>query len=321
MAIKEKILEILRKEKEFVSGEAIRRSLKVSRTAVWKQVEALREEGYRIESSPNRGYRMTQEPDRLSEAKILKAGPSDVSLKIQVLEETDSTNRLATEMALKGAPEGSVVLAEQQTAGRGRLGRVWESPPHKNLYLSLILRPSIPPTATLPITLVAGVACYEALKPEIPKGLRLKWPNDLWVGRKKIGGLLTDMEAEQDKVRFVILGVGLNLHSEASDFSKDLQPLVTSVRIETGQTPSRSEIAGRVLERLFHHYHRFVKGGFAALKDTWERYAQMNGQRVRVDDGDRSFEGMAEGIDSDGFLLVKTPSGTERIVAGDVHLI
>src|SRR4029453_12308470 len=133
MSIKDKILEILRNEKEFVSGETIRRALQVSRTAVWKQVECLREEGYRIESSPNRGYRMTQEPDKLSESEILNAGTQEVPLQIKILEETDSTNRVATDLALKGASEGTVVLAEHQTAGRGRLGRVWESPPHKNL--------------------------------------------------------------------------------------------------------------------------------------------------------------------------------------------
>ena len=322
MGLKDKILKILREEKGFVSGEAIRQTLKVSRTAVWKQIETLREEGHEIESSPNRGYRMIQEADKLSEPEILKVkGLQDLPLKIKILEETDSTNRVATDLALEGAPEGTIVLAERQSAGRGRLGRVWESPSHKNLYLSVVLKPPIPPAATLPITLVAGIACYEALKPELSEALNLKWPNDLWVQGKKIGGILTDMEAEQDQVRFIILGIGVNVNAESGDFSKELQPLATSLRMETGRTSSRSQIAGRVLERLFHHYRRFVKEGFSALKETWETYARMKGRAVRVEEGDRTFEGTVNGLNPDGFLLVKTPAGTERVVAGDVFWI
>src|SRR4029453_2576974 len=239
MGLKDKILKILREEKGFVSGEAIRQTLKVSRTAVWKQIETLREEGHEIESSPNRGYRMIQEADKLSEPEILKVkGLQDLPLKIKILEETDSTNRVATDLALEAAPEGTIVLAERQSAGRGRLGRVWESPSHKNLYFSVVLKPPIPPAATLPITLVAGIACYEALKPELSEALNLKWPNDLWVQGKKIGGILTDMEAEQDQVRFIILGIGVNVNAESGDFSKELHSLPTSLPLETGRSPS-----------------------------------------------------------------------------------
>jgi BirA family transcriptional regulator, biotin operon repressor / biotin---[acetyl-CoA-carboxylase] ligase len=322
MSLRDKILQMLRGQNDSVSGERIRRALKVSRTAVWKQIEVLRREGYQIESSPKRGYRMVEEPDRLSESEILSAGALEGEfLRIKILEETDSTNQNALELGLKDAPEGTVILAEKQRAGRGRLGRIWESPSHRNLYLSVILRPNLPPSSVSPITLVAGIACHQALSRFIKTGLRLKWPNDLWVDSRKIGGILTEMEAEQDKVHLVVVGIGLNINSRPEDFSPELRPLATSIAIETQKKHSRSQVAGLLLSSLFQHYRTFLKEGFDGMRRKWEELSRMRGAKVKVDEGDRAFEGVCEGLDENGFLLVKTPSRLERVVAGDVSWI
>lgn len=322
MTLQEKILDHLRKEAGEVSGEALSKKLKVSRTAVWKQIERLRQEGYSIESSTKRGYRLTQEIDKLNETEILSAAKGSViPLHLEILPETASTNADAFERGRDGAPEGTVVFAERQSAGRGRLGRAWESPAFKNLYLSVLLRPELPPSKVSPLTLIAGLAVYDSLLPFLKEGLKLKWPNDLWVRSKKLAGILTEMEAEQDKVHFVVVGLGLNVHAREADFSKALAPSATSLAIENVTPPSRSRLAGLFLSSFFKYYRAFLKQGFAPFREKWETDSQMKGKKVRVQEVGKTYEGVCEGLDASGCLLVKTSRGTEPVLAGDVSWI
>jgi BirA family biotin operon repressor/biotin-[acetyl-CoA-carboxylase] ligase len=261
----------------------------------------------------------------LSEEKIYDAfvaAGGSLSLQTRILSETTSTNEVLFDLARKGAREGSVVFAEKQTAGRGRLNRVWESPEAKNLYVSILLRPLLPPPVAPQITLMAGVACYEALQPlfggQRDKSLRLKWPNDLWVASKKIGGILTEMEAKKGKVDFIVVGIGINVNSASTDFSEDLRPLATSLSIETGDFHDRSTLAGLLLSSFFKNYAAFLKNGFDVIRKKWDSHSRMKGARVKIREKDRDLEGICEGLDEKGFLLVKTSSGTVTVIAGDV---
>jgi BirA family biotin operon repressor/biotin-[acetyl-CoA-carboxylase] ligase len=268
---------------------------------------------------------MAEENDGFSESEILSltgAGGSP-PLQVTVLPETDSTNDEAQRRARQGAPEGTVIFAEKQTSGRGRLNRRWESPEKKNIYASILLRPALLPSITPQITLIAGIACYEALEPFLKPAqgssfLRLKWPNDLWVHAKKIGGILTEMETHNDSVDFIVVGIGLNVNAGPEDFSEALRPIATSLRIETGSFQSRSAIVADLLLSFFRIYRSFLKNGFEALRKKWESYSRMQGRKVKVQENQRSYEGVCEGLDENGFLLVRTPAGVEKVIAGDV---
>ncbi len=258
----------------------------------------------------------------LSENEILKS-VGEVELKrlplhLHLLPETGSTNQVAFELAQKGAPEGTVVLADSQTGGKGRLDRKWESPPGKNVYLSFVLRPKISPALAPQLTLVAGIACYQTLESFISKGLWLKWPNDLYVTSKKIGGILTEMSARASSLDFVIVGIGLNLNSSLSDFSEEVRSVATSLFLESQTQCSRSEVTGRLLSFLIRDYQRYLTQGFSWVRQEWEECSQMKGQKIWVEEGSQKYEGVCEGLDEEGFLVMKTETETKKILAGDV---
>lgn len=238
---------------------------------------------------------------------------------IEVLEETTSTNDYAHQIARKGASEGHIVIAEKQTAGKGRLDRTWESPAYKNLYLSIILRPDLSPEKTPQFNLVAGLAAFRCFKQLAPHGLQLKWPNDLLLKGKKVGGILTEMEITPDgKVDYMVVGVGLNINADLEDFSPGLQKTVGSLKIETQEIYPRSEIAGMFLNEFFTLYRHYLQSGFSAFQFEWENASQMKGKKVSVQDSGRSFEGQCMGIDANGYLIVDSKGVKETIVAGDV---
>ncbi len=245
--------------------------------------------------------------------------PAPLGLQIKILEETSSTNTSAAELARKGCSEATVVMAEKQTEGKGRLDRKWETPPYKNISLSVVLRPLLPPKKVPQFNLVAGLAAYRTFAQLAPSQLRLKWPNDLWIGSKKVGGILTEMEVKNDgQVDYVIVGVGLNINADRNDFSSEIQNIATSLKLETEEEHSRSKIAGLFLREFFSLYKRYQQEGFAPFQYEWENAAQMKGKKVKVEEGSRSFEGICSGINADGYLLVESNGKTETVVAGDV---
>lgn len=305
---------------EWCSGAEIARRVGVSRTAVWKKIEALRGRGYSIEAAAGRGYRLLGGPDRLLPAEIRRhLAAHRFGVDIVHREEVDSTNRLAAELARKGAPEGTVVVAESQTAGRGRLGRAWASPAHLNLYLSLVVRPDVAPAAVTSLSLVAAIAVAEAIV--ATTGLRpgIKWPNDVLLGERKVTGILTEMEAEADRVRFVVLGIGVNLNATPRDFPADLRRTASSLRIAARRRIDRAAFTGVLLGELERVYDRFVAGGFPAVRAAYERYHCLPGRRVRVGGGGNP-RGVVRGVAPDGALLVETAEGVIGVAAGEVSL-
>jgi len=306
---------------EFVSGEAISGKLGFTRAAVWKHVEALRGRGYRIDAIPARGYRLVGVPDRLTALEIRPLlNTHDLGQVVHSYDELTSTNDRAKELADEGAEHGEVVVAEAQTSGRGRRGRTWVSPPRKNLYFSVVLRPDLPPARAPELTLVASVAISEALQ-QAGVDARIKWPNDLLASGKKIAGILTELAADPDRVEWVVLGVGVNLNARAEDFPADVRGEATSILLERGQPAPRALFAAACFTALEGWLDRHAEGGFAAIREAWRERSATLGREVSVRLDDREIVGTAEDLDETGALLVRTPAGLERILSGEVRLL
>jgi BirA family biotin operon repressor/biotin-[acetyl-CoA-carboxylase] ligase len=318
-----KILSALRANPDGVSGAELAEQLKISRAAVWARIEELRRVGFEIEAGPHFGYRLVGEPDALFADDLLaRLGKTRVvGRDIQVFEQTTSTNDVIEMLARDGVKEGAVVFAEAQTKGRGRLGRKWMSPTHKGLWFSILLRPELRPQETTQLTVASATALRRALKTVTGLSAEIKWPNDLLIGGKKVVGILTEMSAEVDRVRHVILGIGVDVNQDAAEFPAELRKIATSLKIETGKEISRAELATEILRELDFDYARIGGGKFPAVADEWEAGCATIGKNVSVQMGARQIRGRAEALDDDGALLVRTEHGhLERIIGGDVTL-
>lgn len=307
-----------------VSGEELARRLGVSRAAVWAHIQDLRAVGYDIHASPHQGYRLLGAPDLLHGDDLLaRLGPGHrIGRDIRVFRETTSTSDIAEKLARDGAAEGVVVFAETQTAGRGRLGRQWTSPAGKGLWFSVLLRPALRPPETTRLTIAAAVAVARAVRAQTGLAPELKWPNDLLLGGRKFGGILTEMSGEQDRVRHVVLGIGLDVNLTTADLPGELRRLATSLRLELGRPVPRAELAVAVLCELDTAYQRALGGQFEALADEWEALCTTLGRAIEVALGPRRIRGRAEALDTDGALLLRTEHGRlERITGGDVTVV
>ena len=304
---------------EFVSGEVISDKLGLSRAAVWKHVEALRGHGYRIDAAPARGYRLREIPDRLTALELRPLlGTHDLGQVLHCFGEVTSTNDLAKQLAEEGAGHGEVVIAECQTAGRGRRGRGWVSPPGRNVTFSAVLRPELPPQRAPELTLVAAVAlCHAVRRAGVDAGI--KWPNDLVAGGRKLCGILTELAADPDQVQWVVLGAGINVNATAADFPEELRGSATSMALERGQPVPRALFAAAALTLLEEWLDRHAEGGFAAVRDEWRALSDTLGRVVRVQADGRDLEGLAEDLDETGALLVRAGGRLERVLSGDVQ--
>jgi BirA family biotin operon repressor/biotin-[acetyl-CoA-carboxylase] ligase len=302
-----------------ISGERIAKEIGVSRSTVWRWVQRLREAGVRVKGKPNTGYFLERVADILTPDMLRQQLKGSMfAKKIHHFFRTDSTNRVAMDLAYAGEPEGTVVLAEEQTAGRGRAGRTWHSERASGIYVTLLLRPRISPVQAPLLTMMAGLSAHAAI--EAQTGLRpdVKWPNDLMLNDKKLGGTLTEMHAEPTLVRFVIVGIGLNVNQE--NFPAELSGTATSLRAETGKAQSRLELLARLLREFETDYNRFLREGSRSIT---ERFAQVSsyahGKKVRVSNGNESYAGVTAGLLPEGLLQVQREDGAlVTVFAGDV---
>jgi BirA family biotin operon repressor/biotin-[acetyl-CoA-carboxylase] ligase len=312
------VLSALRDSAEPISGEVLAARLGLSRAAVWKRINRLKGLGYAIEGSPRRGYRLLGVPDKLLPAEIA-AGLQAQRLRgpIHYFDTLASTNDLAKELGGRGAPEGTLVVAEGQSRGRGRLGREWNSPPGVGLYVSVLLRPPLPPTDLPQITLTAAVAGVRALQQAAGVAPGIKWPNDLILAGKKLGGILTEMETESDQIRHLVVGLGLNVNTP--QFPAELADLATSLALATGRTYSRLRILQVWLEELESLYRRFLAREFPVILEEWKDYTVTLGRQVRVRQGAREVCGLALEVAPDGALLIQTRAGEiVRVTSGEI---
>jgi BirA family transcriptional regulator, biotin operon repressor / biotin---[acetyl-CoA-carboxylase] ligase len=240
--------------------------------------------------------------------------------RIEYFETLESTSTTATQLATEGAAEGTVVIAETQSKGRGRLGRTWASPPLRNLYLSIVLRPPIAVAEAAQLTLVAGLAAAEAVSEWVPQAV-IKWPNDVLIDGRKVVGILTEMQANDDRVRCAIVGIGVNLNAAPEDFPDELRDKATSLSVVLGRFVDRTQFTDRLLSHLEERYGAFLTQGFAGIRRAWEERSCLTGHKVQIDGAQRC-AGVVTGIDDDGALLVRDTTGGEtRVVAGDVTLV
>lgn len=295
--------------------------MKVTRTAVWKRVRGLRDLGYEIEGLRRSGYRLVRAPDLLTPAEVKPLLRTRwLGRKIHYFHTVDSTNSKAYELGLQGAEEGEVVLAESQTGGRGRLGRQWFSPPLVNLYLSIILRPMIPPQKASLLTLMAAVATGEAIQKYSGLHPLIKWPNDILLRGRKVAGLLNEIRSEMDRIHFVVLGIGVNLNMERRRFSREIRGVATSLKEEMGEAVSRKAFLRCLLEEVERWYETFLREGGDAILEVWREKAGIQGRRVNITSFGERLIGVAVDVDSDGALILETEDGKrKRILAGDVE--
>ena len=303
-----------------VSGTKIAQEISSSRSEVWRLIQQLRSLGVDVAGHPATGYQLRSVPDLLL-PEILRpfVRGTIFSKNLHHFYKIGSTNTAAMAAAAEGAPEGSVFLAEEQTAGRGRGSNSWQSPCSTGIYCSVILRPTLPPSDVLILSLAAGLAVHSAIqRVDSRVNPDLKWPNDVLISGKKVCGILTEMNAEATRVRYIVVGIGINVNQ--ASFPKDLP--ATSLRLTTGSEWSRVELAGALLKSLDYEYRQLLDNS-GARESILSRFAQQSswvfGKKVRIEENGSAFDGETEGLDSRGFLRVRTSSGSQIVLSGTVR--
>jgi BirA family transcriptional regulator, biotin operon repressor / biotin---[acetyl-CoA-carboxylase] ligase len=322
--INERILELFAEHADqYVSGEELSRRLGMSRTAIWKHIESLRKEGYLFEAVSRKGYRLLQKPERVNAVKLLDGLETKLmGQKLHIFDQVDSTMTVAHRLVTEGAPEGTLVVAEEQNAGRGRMGRKWLSPRGKGIYMSLILKPRVPVFFTPQLTLLTAVAVCRAVRKFTGLDIGIKWPNDLLIGGKKLCGILLEISGDDERLTYVIAGIGISANFLPEDYPEELRKIATSIAIEKGETISREALIQAILKDFEELYELYHEQGFAPIRLLWEALSVSLHKTIRVISPTGEWvEGAAEAIDDSGALNVRTPDGNMyRIFSGEVEL-
>lgn len=319
--MKEKILKILTQANDYISGQALCNELNVSRTAIWKYMNQLKEDGYEIEAVTNRGYRLKNRPDVLYANEIKsKLNTLSWAREIYYYDEVDSTNNVAKKLAEDGAPHGTLVITEMQTAGKGRRGRNWSSPKGSGIWMTFILRPQIGPDRASMLTLVSAMAVQKVIEKETGLKAVIKWPNDIVVNGKKVCGMLTEMSAELEWINYVVVGIGINANTKK--FPEEIADVATSLSIELGRDITRSNLVAGFGAAFEGYYDRFIKNGdMSDLMDEYNKNLANLDNKVKILDPKGEYTGISKGINKEGELLVTDEDGNERIVrSGEVSV-
>jgi BirA family biotin operon repressor/biotin-[acetyl-CoA-carboxylase] ligase len=312
MNINEQLVRLLEERRgAFVSGEELSEALQCSRTAIWKHIEKLRSAGYVFEAVSRKGYRLIEKPDKLEVVTISKQLRTKVlGRSIHYFEQLGSTQTKAHELAKEGAEEGTVVIAEEQTEGRGRMGRKWHSPRGRGVWMSMILKPRVPLQFAPQLTLLIAVALCRTIRQVTSLPAGIKWPNDLLIEGKKISGILSESIAEDEKPLYVIVGVGISANLRKEDYSEELSAVATSLEIELGRPVDRTELLCRFLDELETLYGVYHEKGFGPIRLLWEALSVSLNRRVRNQTQQGLIEGTAVSLDDTGALIVRLEDGT-----------
>lgn len=317
------VLGLLRdKQGEFVSGEDISKILDVSRTAIWKHIQNLRQDGYVIISNSRQGYKLTAIPDLLLPDEISYGlATKRIGRCIHYFTTIGSTNQEAKRIAAEGASEGTIVVAEAQTSGRGRMARAWFSPEKGGIWFSVILRPALHPTEAAKFTFMGAVAVARAIRKMTGLAAEIKWPNDIHFEGRKLVGILTELSAEMDAINYIVMGIGINVNVESNEFPPELQETASSLKRETGCDISRQGLLREILAQLEALYDQVMLQGFELVFAEWREMNCTLRHEVKVISSSQQFTGLALDIDNDGALLVKKANGEiEKVVSGDVSV-
>lgn len=321
--MKNKILKILKDNKnQFISGENLSKDFGITRAAIWKYMNALKEEGYEITSISKKGYKFVSSPDILRYEEVEEYLQTKyIGRNILHYNTIDSTNKVAKSLAIEGIEEGTVIVSEEQTIGRGRLGRSWISPKSSGIWMSIILKPNISPMMASRVTLIGAAAVHKALE-EIGIDAKIKWPNDIVLNNKKLCGILTEMSGEMDKLNYIVMGIGLNVNLDEEDFSDELKNMATSLKIEKNEQVNRKELFGKILNNFEILYDEFKKhGNIESTVDICRKNSLLLGKEVRVINGSKTVIVKALDLDEDGELLVEYEDKSKgKIISGEVSV-
>lgn len=320
--IRESILTALSSsDNSYFSGQELADQAGCSRTAIWKHIEDLRSSGFMIESKRKKGYRLLGKADELNENNLLVGLKTDkLGRTVHFYESVESTQKITHRLAQENAPEGTLVIAEEQISGRGRMARSWYSPKGTGIWMSLLLRPSLPPQKAPQFTLIAAVAIVEAIESTCFLSVDIKWPNDLLINSKKVTGILTELQADSEQIHSLIIGMGINVNQSTDDFSEEIRDIATSLHIESGKTFSRASIVQEIMFNLEKYYAMYISEGFEPIKEVWEKYAVTIGKQITARTLNNEIKGFASGITNDGVLKLIDESGeTHLIYSADIE--
>ena len=319
--MKEEILRLLRSADGYISGQELCNRFGVSRTAVWKAINQLKEAGYEIEAQQNKGYRLKAAPDLMTEAEIKSLMHTDwVAKEVLYFDTIDSTNTKAQELAEKGYPSGTLVVADKQESGKGRRGRSWVSPSGTGIFMTLMIKPDINPNNASMLTLVAALAVAKAITSVTGEEAMIKWPNDIVVNGKKVCGILTEMNAQFDYINHIVVGIGINVHNES--FSEEISQMASSLMIEAGgKRFHRAQIIAETMSYFEQYYDTFLKTqDLSALVREYDKLLVNRNKSVRVLDPKEPFDGKAMGITPKGELIVDTWESRKLVSSGEVSV-
>ncbi|MBA4699665.1 MAG: biotin--[acetyl-CoA-carboxylase] ligase [Ruminococcus sp.] len=319
--MKADILKMLRESDGYVSGQELCEKLGVSRTAVWKAINGLKEKGYQVEAVRNRGYRIIESPDILTKEELSSMIDTEwAGQTIYYFDQIDSTNIRAKQLGEEGVPHGTLIVAGQQNAGRGRRGRTWESPPGVSIYMSIVLRPEMAPVKAPMLTLVMALSAADSLKECTGLDVQIKWPNDIVLNGKKLAGILTEMSTEMEYINHVVIGVGINVNT--GQLPEELEEKATSLRLETGRIIRRSEIIASIMKEFEGNYQLFIETqGLRQMQEKYNSLLINREKEVRILGVKEEYAAYALGINEKGELLVRRDNGEiEAILAGEVSV-
>lgn len=311
-----KLIELLSsKPDQYVSGQMLSEQLHISRPAVWKHMKELGKDGYEIEAAPRKGYRIVSFPDKIS-TNTLQWGLETNWLGQKVIHKPSvpSTQIIAHQQAQEDARHGTVIVADEQTKGRGRLNRAWHSQKGDGIWMSIILRPTFEPHKSPQITLLAATVLAEVFKKHCKVKPQIKWPNDILINGKKLAGILTELQAEQDQITYIVLGMGINVNHDQDIFPQDIQNQATSIKQETGESWDIGSLIQDILQTFEKRYEEFIEEGFSKIKLRWEAFGFRLGELVDIKTQQRCWSARILGIEEDGALKVCDKEGKEDIL-------
>lgn len=317
-----KLINILSKNKDqYISGQLLSEKLHISRSGIWKHMKELEKDGYQIEGKSKKGYRIISYPDKLSENTIQWGLNSNwIGNTIIHKQTTSSTQMLAHQAAQEGAKHGTIAIADEQTKGKGRMEREWHSAKEKGIWLSIIVRPAILPYFAPQLTLLTATVLAEVIHSYTNTNPLIKWPNDILINNKKTAGILTEMQAEQDQIQYVVIGIGLNVNQTKDDLPKGIQSKATSLQIETGESWQIKDLIQKILITFENTYDSYMKNGFPEIKHKWESFGFKMGERISIKTLREQWEATFLGIAEDGALLTKSKDGeTKKLYSAEIE--
>ncbi|MFQ3543003.1 biotin--[acetyl-CoA-carboxylase] ligase [Halobacillus rhizosphaerae] len=318
---RKQLIELLENKRGHISGQELSDQLDISRTAVWKHMKELKKDGYDIEAVQRKGYKIISYPNKIS-GNTLQWGLDTNWLGSQMhhFEQVESTQAIGHEMAKQGKPHGTVIVADEQVKGKGRMSREWHSPKGKGIWMSILLRPELAPIQAPQLTLLAATVLAELIDERSDLQPQIKWPNDILVNHKKISGILTEMQAEQDQIQYVVIGIGINVNQGLQDIPADLHHKASSLKIESGQEWSIQETVQQILRIFEKRFDQYLSSGFSSVKENWEHYGYRIGEEVTISTMKHSWRAELIGIEPDGALRAKKANGVEeKLYSAEIH--